>query len=692
MNETRWWKCDLQVATPAWNFKYAAGSSYNVADAAGKAIFLDDYMKAVRASGVEIIALADHNTGSWIDDVKAAGKRHGIVVFPGCEITTSTGADGIHLVIIGNLDKTSQDFDRLIHGQLGFNQDNPPFNDHSGAKIPGSSSKTLIQILDKLPDDFLASAPHALNDNGVASKSTVRGDLRWKALHHERLVAVDPGDCSTAKGASFNDKFCRRELDDFPRLRDLSFISTSDAYSFDEFGRRVTWIRMGEVSIEDLRQAFLDHESRVLCDWSPELSEFHDRNPNNIRHAWISSVELGGILGNSLSPLSISLHPNLNVIIGGRGSGKSSVVAAIRQLYSDTNSLPKRLKEEADSFVETVFSSAKFNAVHRVQESQEEQQVVWNLTNGSRTLVAGEEIPTHFPVTVISQKELFERAAGDKNDPNLSSRSLLGLIDGSIGYSSFDVRGVDSFARKLEDTRVAWANAVRDHVLMQSDLEKLPSLKQQASTLQGQVDAFSSPEVQLRLARIDARRTENENLTDYKLRISDAISQVDQIANTLMKTSEEPEFLAMEPLRDEFSTLIGNLNKISMTMVSSLSQVSKDARASIALFDENCANNSWQLDVNEAKEDFERYKQDLTNKGLSTSEFSRLKDELIKTQETIRKLEEKEPLLHTELEKSTAAWEKIIELISERRAARLTLLEEIKQRSKRLRFNVSPLG
>jgi hypothetical protein len=255
-------------------------------------------MLALRAAGIDIIALADHNTGEWIDDAKAAGARHGVIVFPGCEITTHTGADGVHLVIIGGLDKTSRDFDRLIHGPLGFNADHPPFRSSGANTVPGTSSKTLTQLLDELPDGYLAIAPHTLTDNGIASRNTVRGDMRWKAIHHERLVALDPGDCSVLTGTGFNDQFRKRELRDFPRLPDLAFVSTSDAYALGDLGRRFTWLRMGEVSLEGLRQAFLDHESRVLCDWSLKLNDFPDRNPNNTRHAWITSVTLGGVLGN----------------------------------------------------------------------------------------------------------------------------------------------------------------------------------------------------------------------------------------------------------------------------------------------------------------------------------------------------------------------------------------------------------
>ena len=141
MATTRWWKCDLQVATPAWDFAFPPGSNYDLRSAdsavrqAERIRFLNAYMARLKEQGVELIALADHNTGEWIDDAKAAGERNGVVVFPGCEITTQTGADGVHLLIIGDPSKTSQDFDRLIHGTLGFGQNNPPFHEIGGKKV-----------------------------------------------------------------------------------------------------------------------------------------------------------------------------------------------------------------------------------------------------------------------------------------------------------------------------------------------------------------------------------------------------------------------------------------------------------------------------------------------------------------------------------------------------------------------------
>lgn len=257
---TRWWKCDLQVATPgAKDFHGPSNPPWVLDTDASRAAAADRYMESVRTAGVEIIVLADHNDASWIATMTAAGKAADVVVFPGVEVTTGSGADGVHLIIIGERDRTTADFNEVLSRVCGFGGDYPRFDAVQGT--PASAPRTLMQILDDLPEGYLAIAPHAFNDNGIASKRTIKGDLRWKALHHERLGAVDVGDVrDLTDPTTWHARFARRDLDHFPCLPGLAFVSTSDAYSLDRFGEQFTWIRMAEPTLEALRQAFLDHE------------------------------------------------------------------------------------------------------------------------------------------------------------------------------------------------------------------------------------------------------------------------------------------------------------------------------------------------------------------------------------------------------------------------------------------------
>ncbi|MFC3653331.1 TrlF family AAA-like ATPase [Dyella humi] len=678
MQTTKWWKCDLQVASPSWGFTLPAGTHYDFTRPDDRAAFLDLYMQTAASRGIEVLALADHNSGEWIDDIKLAGKRHGIVVFPGCEITTQTGADGAHLLIFGDLDKTSRDFDRLLHSIFGFAEGNPAYHTHGGTLKPSVSTQTAEQILSHLPDGYIAVAPHALSENGMASPKTAKGDIRWKALHHERLLALDPGDCANVEGDGFNARFKRRELADFPCLRDMAFISTSDAYSVDRLGARFTWIRMGRPSIEALRQAFLDHESRVICDWSSKLQAFPARNPNNVRHAWIASIDLNGQLANSRRPLSLSFHPGLNVIIGGRGSGKSTVIAALRQIYSSSDKLPPRIKAEVDAFSGSVFASAELHSVYRIQESQEAVSLRWTH--------ADKRSPSpRLPVTVVSQKELFERAIGDINDPNMSSRSLLALVDTSIGFNAEGISSLDGFGRKLEDARTQWANAARRQIQMESDVAQLPELRRREAILQGQVDAFSAPEVRQRLARIESRRYEDDVFSRTRNETVDYLAELQRVATSLAITKEEETGFG-EPFGKELALLFGKLRAISENVANDVVQLVAEANDALRDFDADLAKSAWHADFTASLQDLEAYKEELDAKGLSTKEFSRLQEELKGIRQQIVALTETESTIEKIRGDTEAAWRAMADLWSARDAARAELFEVVSVRSGRLRF------
>ena len=497
----QWWKCDLQVASPgAKDFRGPSDNPWTLEDEQSRADAARRYMERVVEVGLEVVALADHNDASWIATMVAAGEAAGVVVFPGVEITTASGADGIHLIVIGERGRTTADFEDVLSRVCGFGGDHPRFDPVKGT--PASAPRTLIQILDDLPEGYLAIAPHAFNDNGVVSKNTIKGDLRWKALHHERLGAIDVGDVRRlASLTSWHSRFARRELDDFPCLPGLAFVSTSDAYTLGRLGERFTWIRMAEPTLEAMRQAFLDREVRIVCDW--DLEHPAAPAPNEISHSWVGRVTMRG-LGTAEAPVEIELDPRLTVIIGGRGSGKSSVVAALRLLYGDVEGLPTQARGEFDELRDAVFADAELDAQHHLAHSGENQTASWTFTGGSQTTraderaVPGSSTATDFKVRVINQKELFERAAHSSADPSATSRNLLVLVDDALATGSAGPGGPAAFQNSLDEAQTAWISAARAY---QSELEATAQrdvVAARAEELRRQVAAFDNPESKAR--------------------------------------------------------------------------------------------------------------------------------------------------------------------------------------------------
>ncbi|MFH0997397.1 MAG: AAA family ATPase [Pseudomonadota bacterium] len=83
-------------------------------------------------------------------------------------------------------------------------------------------------------------------------------------------------------------------------------------------GKRFSWIKMSTPSIESLRQAFLDPESRICL----------EPRPPQVTHTHIQSIEINNT--KFLKDQTVVLSPYLNCLIGGRGSGKSMLFESMR--------------------------------------------------------------------------------------------------------------------------------------------------------------------------------------------------------------------------------------------------------------------------------------------------------------------------------------------------------------------------
>jgi energy-coupling factor transporter ATP-binding protein EcfA2 len=382
----------------------------------------------------------------------------------------------------------------------------------------------------------------------------------------------------------------------------------------------------------------------------------------------------------------LEFHPNFNVIIGGRGSGKSTIVAALRSLYGTGENLPSRLQAEVGDFVDNVFLTAELKSSHYIQESQEIRQCQWTHSGGSETVMNGNAVLTNFPVTVISQKELFERAAGDKNDPFLASHSLLALLDEGIGYGYSDAKSVGAWQRRVDDARNDWSNAVRTWIELTTDLNQLPAIKQQMATLQTQVDAFAAPEVTARVQRINARATERQFLKNEEELVRNLIRNA---TNTLSEAiAETPVPETLEGYADEFLKRVAEYRLIRSNLLTEGMDAIRRAEAKLESSKTNVEQTEWFKACEAASADHERYRQELEAKGLSSSEFSRLEGQLAQARENVKQLESKMGDLAGVQEQVADAWTALIRLYVERRNSRGAVLEAIRDRSGSLRFNL----
>lgn len=103
------------------------------------------------------------------------------------------------------------------------------------------------------------------------------------------------------------------------RERPVAVINANDVSSPSHVTRASSTceIKMSTISLEGLRQAFLDPDSRIRLSTDSQTIQHHEL---------VSLAFSGGFLKNTIFCFS----SDLNVLIGGRGTGKSTVIEAIR--------------------------------------------------------------------------------------------------------------------------------------------------------------------------------------------------------------------------------------------------------------------------------------------------------------------------------------------------------------------------
>ena len=94
----------------------------------------------------------------------------------------------------------------------------------------------------------------------------------------------------------------------------------SDAHNLEEIGRKFSWIK-GDLSFTGLKQILYEPKHRINLN-----VEYPDDKPD---YLVISKIEVGDTI--------IYLNENLNAIIGGRSTGKSTLLNSIAKYYHSEN-------------------------------------------------------------------------------------------------------------------------------------------------------------------------------------------------------------------------------------------------------------------------------------------------------------------------------------------------------------------
>lgn len=546
MSYSRFFLCDLQVHTPAdRDHRYG-----NVGGPAPNEKFARQLIEAHKQAGVEVIAVTDHNRIDWYPVLRAVGEELGAYVFPGVEVSVN----GCHLLLIW--DRTEEGY-RLAQQFLPtlWAPGEPPFDAPSGKPRPVSRGQVLDVAKNATDHHALVFAPHATKSRmGLFATHVCRNadEVAQSGL----VLGFDVyGDNCANVLTNPNARF----QGTFPRW----FIS-GDVREFADVGQRATYLKLdAPPTLEGIRQAFISAETRV-------------RFPETLKHEWghVKGVAFLArpepswpridhltVTGGFHEGLHLEFGPGLNAIIGGKGTGKSTLIEIIRYVLDaqpPTNSTAaeltgnRRTNFRANAEAEITYRSDEGEAYRVVRSGGDAPPQLFR----DGTPVSAALVQKRTSIRVFGQRELHAYA----QDRQLR-REFVAWHAGS-----------------------SWTDAITQEQLVLSKLEGIEALISSLETQVAQLDALETEFADLseRLDRARARGVEQlfaraESLTRTNMQIRAALGWPERMLESVerLKGVAVPEVPANAPNTDawqaEFKTVEQFIRANTVEMTSRLS-------------------------------------------------------------------------------------------------------------------------
>ncbi|NUU54901.1 hypothetical protein HP548_12520 [Paenibacillus taichungensis] len=260
---------------------------------------------------IEVAVITDHNTiegyrklvfalNEYFRNLDQAKSR--IKLLLGIEISCS---EQIHLVGIFD-DFMMKQVEKLIE-------------EHIPSKESGTY-ETSLSMIDKIEKIGGISYIAHINSSNLRNTTSL---YKKTLFNHVALNVIGLTSSDREKQLNIINSYgISKQLDKF------CFIYEGDSHEINEIGKKNTWIKMSIVSFGSLKKAFINHKLSVFID--------KPTSTNKIIKGLLIDPGKHGYLKkkNGEDPFVINFSSDLNCIIGGRGTGKSTILNVLEVVFT----------------------------------------------------------------------------------------------------------------------------------------------------------------------------------------------------------------------------------------------------------------------------------------------------------------------------------------------------------------------
>lgn len=550
----RFWRCALQVNPVGYNGAFRGGghglneAEYNLA-----------LLNKCQELDIKVVGLADHGSVDSVDTLRNVLEPHGIAVFPGFEIAST---EKIHMVCLFPDGTTKDQLNRYL-GKLHL-------TDPEEKVWPSDlGCLELARIIQDLGGFWYAA--HMTGNNGLLRLNQDGGGLVHVWKNHGLVRAGQiPGPIGDLPANYRN--IVENKDPNWERERRIAVINAKDVAKPDDLDQpgATCWIKMTRPTFDAFKVAFLDPESRIrLNSQTPESP--------------IGKILTMNISGGYLDGVQIVFSEHLNTVIGGRGTGKSTLLECLRYVLNIPPKGRQAQKLHLDIIKENLGKSAGRIEVEIVSSTQHGKRYWISRRYGELPLVRDEHenVSTLQPrdllpgIDIYGQNEIYELAQDEQSRIQLLDRFL--PQDGDFALRNAELK------KRLHENQQKLVKTLSDSDDLQAQVARLPKLEEQLQGFQvlGIQEKLAKTPLFARERHVAERANEElRHLRDGQVGLQDNLPDLTFISDKALE--ELPNAALLSPVRATLSGLKQSFERHLQEMQAELDQGEQQLTAQLA--------------------------------------------------------------------------------------------------------------
>lgn len=475
------------------------------------------------ALGFEVISITDHNSVANVEAAIQYAEGKNILVVPGVELSTSQG----HLLLYAPV---VSDLSRII-ARLDFSGD--------------MCTNTIAQCLDEVKEvGGFGIAAHIDKQKGFEQKLSGYGEDKKQLFLHHELLGIEFCDSSKLDWYTDVDSHTqrrafveqRRQTLHEPHDYNIAHVSFSDAHELTRVGKDgtgddcLTRAKMDDLTFSALKTAFLDPGARIRAE---------KQIPRLVPQFTGMKIE-GGFLDGQV----ISFNSNLTCIIGGRGTGKSTLLESLRAASGNPS---------GNGLIDSEVWPERISLLYKDETGTEQllsRQIQGQVSNETDPLDGILEVP----IESYGQGDTARTIKNSDKDPGV----LLSFLD--------DFLDLDAEKANEESLRQALLDNQTSVERLDNEVQQLPEIRRRhtfASTQLGALKANNAKQlIEHEQALVDERTVREsiaEDLEEFEQQLTTALSDKQSLLN--IQDLEDSKLLAGKTELAEIKKLVKTFEK-----------------------------------------------------------------------------------------------------------------------------------